>query len=198
MAIGYQEKGWEWTIEAFYHHLFTNDAAILGLAKELNYPIIIKRPITSSLIDGEIYQLDSPGTLLSFKKLRLMREYKWASSCFFKFNPYWKPLERQTATAFLSKTIGKRAYSLLWEPLLLGKFGKYADTISLAWFWARIAKRTTNLAYPEGGFLNLQTSVWQKKLKKKEGKFFTMSLFRRFLKIREKSRLATMGYLIKS
>lgn len=170
LAIGYQEKGWEWTLEAFYHHLFTNDAAILGLAKELNYPVIIKRPITSSLIDGEIYQLDSPGTLLAFKKLSFTERIQMgAVLAFFKFNPYWKPLERQTATAFLSKTIGKRAYSLLWEPLLVGKFGKYADTISLAWFWARIAKRTTNLAYPEGGFLQFANHV-AKAIEKKGGK----------------------------
>lgn len=154
LAIGYQEKGWEWTLEKFYHHWFTNDKAILNLAKELQYPVLIKRPKTNSLIDDKIYQLDSPGTLFTFKKLsfgeRLQMGIVLAS---LRFNPFWKPLEKETATAFLSKTIGKKAYQILWEPLLVGKFGKYADTISLAWFWARIAKRTTNLAYPEGGFL---------------------------------------------
>src|SRR5438270_14081883 len=71
LAIGYQEKGWDWTLEAFYHHWFTNDKAILDLAKELHFPVVIKRPKTSSLIDGKIYQLDSPLTLLTFKKLSL-------------------------------------------------------------------------------------------------------------------------------
>jgi protoporphyrinogen oxidase len=160
LAIGYQEKGWKWTLEAFYHHLFTNDKAILGLAKELNYPIIIKRPITSSLIEGKIYQLDSPETLLTFKKLTLIERLQMGIVlAFFRFNPFWKPLEKSTATSFLSKTIGKKAYKLLWEPLLVGKFGKYADTVSLAWFWARIAKRTTYLAYPEGGFLKFAQHI---------------------------------------
>ncbi len=162
LAIGYQEKGWEWTLEAFYHHLFTNDKAILDLAKELDFPILIKRPETSHLIDGKIYQLDSPKTLLTFKKLSLPERLQMAFSLApLRFNPFWKPLERYTATSYLKKTIGEKAYKIFWEPLLVGKFGKYADTISLAWFWARIAKRTTNLAYPQGGFLKFAQHIAQ-------------------------------------
>ncbi len=160
LAIGYQEKGWDWTFESFYHHWFTNDKAILGLAKELKFPVLIRRPQTNSYIDGKIYQLDSPGTLLSFKKLSLSERLQMGFAlAFLRFNPYWKSLERFTAAGFLSKTMGKKAYKILWEPLLIGKFGEYANTVSLAWFWARIAKRTTNLAYPEGGFLRFAQRV---------------------------------------
>jgi protoporphyrinogen oxidase len=49
--------------------------------------------------------------------------------------------------------MGKKAFSMLWEPQLRNKMGKYADEISLVWFWTRIYKRTPSLAYPEGGFL---------------------------------------------
>ena len=150
LAIGYQEKGWDWTLEAFYHHWFTNDKAILSLARELNFSVIIKRPKTSHLIDGKIYQLDSAGTLLRFNKLSLPERIQMGVVLgLLRFNPFWRPLEGVTATSFLSKTIGEKAYKALWEPLLIGKFGKYADQISLAWFRARIVKRTTNLAYPE-------------------------------------------------
>jgi protoporphyrinogen oxidase len=154
LAIGYQEKGWEWTLEAFYHHWFTNDEAVLSLAKELGFPVIIKRPKTSHLIEGKIYHLDSPLTLLGFKNLSLRERLQMGVVlAFLRYNPFWKPLEKLTAAGFLSRTIGRRAYKTLWEPLLVGKFGEYTDQISLAWFWARIVKRTTNLAYPEGGFL---------------------------------------------
>ena len=154
LAIGYKEPEWDWTLEAFYHHMFTNDDAILGLARKLKYPIVIKRPKTSSLIDGKTYQLDSPTTLLTFQGLSLRERIQMGAVLgFLRYNPFWKPFEKITATAFLSKTLGKHGYKKLWEPLLVGKFGKYADIISLAWFWARIAKRTTSLAYPEKGFL---------------------------------------------
>lgn len=160
LAIGYKEKGWEWTLEAFYHHWFTNDDAVLNLAKTLNYPVVVKRPKTSSLIDGGIYQLDSPKTLLLFSQLPLFERVQMgAVLAFLKYNPFWKPLEKFTATKFLSSTIGKNAYQKIWYPLLFGKFGEYTNTISLAWFWARIAKRTTSLAYPEGGFLQFAKTL---------------------------------------
>ncbi|KKR71552.1 MAG: hypothetical protein UU81_C0002G0015 [Microgenomates group bacterium GW2011_GWC1_41_8] len=169
LAIGYQEKGWEWTMEAFYHHWFTNDASILGLAEELNFPVIIKRPKTSSLIDGKIYQLDSPRTLLSFAKLSFSERVQMGVVlAFLRFNPFWRPLEKVSATKFLSKTVGKNAYELLWKPLLMSKFGKYTESISLAWFWARIVKRTTNLAYPKGGFLRFAQHL-AKVIQKKGG-----------------------------
>ncbi|HVA96867.1 MAG TPA: FAD-dependent oxidoreductase [Candidatus Acidoferrales bacterium] len=172
LAIGYQEKGWDWTLEAFYHHWFTNDKAILDLAKELDFPVLIKRPRTAHLVDGKIMQLDSPGTLLSFKKLTIAERLQMGLTiASLRFNPFWKPLERYTATAFLKKTIGKKAYEIFWEPLLVGKFGKYADSISLAWFWSRVAKRTTNLAYPEGGFLRFAKHIADV-VEKKGGKIY--------------------------
>ncbi len=172
LAVGYQEKGWKWTFESFYHHWFTNDKAILGLAKELDYPVLIKRPKTNSYIDGKIYELDSPATLLKFKKISFLQRLQMGLVlAFLKFNPFWKPLEKFTATDFLSKTIGKKAYKILWEPLLIGKFGKYAKNVSLAWFWARIAKRTTSLAYPEGGFLKFAQTI-ANEIKRQGGKFY--------------------------
>lgn len=154
LAIGYRESGWDWTLEEFYHHLFTNDKSILSLAQELHFPIITKRPKTSSYIDEKIYQLDSPLTLLGFQKLPLVERLRMGFVlAALRYNPFWKPFEKFTAASFLSKTMGEKAYKTLWEPMLVNKFGEFTPEISLAWFWARIAKRTTSLAYPEGGFL---------------------------------------------
>ena len=169
LAIGYQEKDWDWTLEAFYHHWFTNDKAVLTLAKELNFPVIIRRPETSHLIDNKIYQLDSPKTLLTFQKLSLRERIQMAIALApLRFNPFWKPLEKYTTTGYLKKIIGEKAYKILWEPLLVGKFNKYADTVSLAWFWGRFAKRTTQLAYPEGGFLRFAKRI-EEAVQKKGG-----------------------------
>lgn len=166
LAIGYQEKEWDWTLEAFYHHWFLSDTTVLDLARELSYPVVIRRPKTSHLIDGKIYQLDSPMTLLTFKKLSVVQRVQMGLVLsLFRFNPFWRPLERFSATAFLSRTIGDKAYKIFWEPLLVGKFGKHANEISLAWFWARIAKRTTKLAYPKGGFLQFAKRLSEEVIK---------------------------------
>lgn len=154
LAIGYKEKAWEWSLEKHYHHWFTNDSNILGLAREINHNVLIKRPKTSSYVDGEIFKFDAPIDVLTFPKLPLIDRVRMAGVIgMLRYDPFWKPLERFNAATFLPKAMGERAYQLLWEPLFHNKFGDYASNISLAWFWARIAKRTPSLAYPEGGFL---------------------------------------------
>lgn len=156
LALGYSEKKWEWTLEHHYHHWFTNDDSILNLAKDTGYPVIIKRPKTSVRIENKTYQLDSPLKLLTFPKLSFFERIRMAGvfALLFRFNPFWKTLENLKTTKLLPTLIGKKAYKLIWEPQLINKLGKYADDISLVWFWARIKKRTTSLAYPKGGFLN--------------------------------------------
>lgn len=154
LAIGYQEKTWEWTLEKHYHHWFTSDNFVLELAQEIGQPVLIKRPKTSVFIGGQTYQLDSPAAILRFPKLPLLDKLRMSAVlAFLKLNPYWKPLEKLNAIKVLSVTMGKKAFGMLWEPQLRNKMGKYADEISLVWFWTRINKRTPSLAYPEGGFL---------------------------------------------
>src|SRR5258706_937298 len=172
LAIGYQEKGWDWSLEKYYHHWFTNDASVLNLAKEIGHPVLIKRPKTSVYIDHQIYQLDSISSLLTFQKLALLERIRMGLVLgLLKFNPFWKPLEKLHADSFLPKAMGKRAYEMIWEPLLVAKFGQYMPVISLAWFWARITKRTPSLAYPEGGFLKF-ANVLSKKIESMGGKIF--------------------------
>lgn len=160
LAIGYSEKNWDWTLEKFYHHWFTNDDDVLSLASELSYPVTITRPKTSSFINGKSYQLDSPLTLLRFPLLSIVDRLRMGVVlAILRYNPFWKPLEKFSAEKVLAKWMGIKGYSLLWKPLLRNKFGDFAPSISLAWFWARIVKRTPSLAYPEGGFLRFAEAL---------------------------------------
>jgi len=171
LAIGFGRKNWEWSLEKHYHHWFTNDKSVLKLAKEINFEVIIKRPKTSIYCDGKNYQLDSLKSLIKFPLLSLVDRLRMAGILgFFKFNPFWKPLERISASKFLRIAMGKNVYTKIWEPQLRNKFGKYIDQISLAWFWARIKKRTPNLLYPNGGFLKFAETL-VKECEKKGGKF---------------------------
>ncbi len=172
LALGFKENVWDWTLEKHYHHWFTNDKSVLDLAKEINHDVLIKRPITSVYLnDGKIYQLDSPIAVLKFAKLSILERLRMAAvlGLFFKYNPIWKPLEKINAEPFLKSSMGKKTYELIWEPQLLSKFGKYKNDVSLAWFWARVHKRTTKLAYPNGGFLDFANHL-VKEVEKKGGK----------------------------
>lgn len=160
LAYGFKEKTWDWSLEFAYHHWFTNDSAMMGLIRELKLEdkLIIKRPITANLLpyvpaSPQIAQLDSPMNLLTFPGLSIIDKFRTAAMlAYLKITPFWKPLEKTTAEHLLTSIGGKRAYQVLWEPLLVGKFDTYAAKVSAAWFWARIKKRTPSLAYMQGGF----------------------------------------------
>lgn len=160
LALGYKQDLWKWSLEQHYHHWFTNDKSILGLAREIGHLVIIKRPKTSSYVDDKIYQLDSPLSLLRFPKLSLTDRIRTGLALgLLRYNPYWKPLEKFKAEPYLKTIMGDAAYKKIWEPLMVNKLGSYASLVSLAWFWARIYKRTPSLAYPQGGFLNFAIHV---------------------------------------
>jgi len=170
LAVGYQEKGWEWTLEKHYHHWFTNDKFVLNLAKEIGQEILTLTPKTSVYIDNEIYQLDSPKALLKFSKLTFAERIQMgAALAALRYNPFWQPLEKVQATAVLPKAIGERAWNMIWEPQLVNKMGSFADEMSLVFFWARVYKRTTSLAYPAGGYLSFAQKL-AKHITKKGGK----------------------------
>ncbi len=161
LGAGFREQvddyppNWDWDLERYYHHWFTNDSEIFRLAKELHVTdkILIKRPVTASLINGARYQLDSPMALLTFSPLPLWDRIRTGLVLgFLKLFPFGQLLERWTVHDLLPTLVGRRSYQLLWEPLMKGKFDDRYRDINLAWFWARIYKRTTKLAYFVGGF----------------------------------------------
>lgn len=171
LAIGYKEKEWSWSLEHHYHHWFTNDKAVLALAREIHHEVVIKKPITSSFVEGSIYQLDSPLSLLKFPKISVLNRIRMgASLALLRFNPIWKPLEKFRAEPYLQYMMGSVGYKKIWEPLMQNKLGNYASIVSLAWFWARIYKRTQSLAYPEGGFLEFAQHL-ENEIKKMGGIF---------------------------
>lgn len=168
LAYGFKKPEWKWHLEAAYHHVFTNDTIILTLIKELGLSknLILTRPITATLYKDKQYQLDSALSLFRFPALSIVDKFKTAILLgILKINPFWKPLESITAEQLCISISGKNAYNTIWKPLLYGKFSHFAPTISAAWLWARIKKRTTSLYYIRGGFQTLIKTLENKILK---------------------------------
>lgn len=171
LAVGFKDKKWDWALEKHYHHLFTSDWSIRNLAKEIGHPIDFIRPKTSTLVGGQIHQLDSAMSLLHFSKLSVVDRLRTAIGlAILKFNPFWQPFEYTTAKKFILVIMGQESWQVLWEPLFKGKFGQFTDQISASWFWARIYKRSSSLGYPKGGFLALAFSI-EKAARKYKAKF---------------------------
>lgn len=156
LAAGFRAKGWEWPLEEFYHHIFSNDREIIRLAKRIGHPAFFTRPLSASLIEGETCQLDSAGSLLTFNKLKVIDRLRMGMGvAAMKLIRNGIFLEKYRVQDALPKIMGRMAYEKIWGRLLSAKFGKYLGKVNLGWFWARIYKRTADLGYFEGGFAGL-------------------------------------------
>ncbi|MEK7610878.1 MAG: FAD-dependent oxidoreductase [Patescibacteria group bacterium] len=155
-------------IERFYHHIFTNDRDILSLCAELKISGKLKvlDGKTSHLYQGKIYPLDTPLTVLKFSPLSFFDRIRFGLvTLYLKLKTSPGYFDRVTAVAWLEKWYGKRAYGIVWQPLLRGKFAADYDKISMTWFWARVKKRTSKLIYPDGSFQVLITALTEEILR---------------------------------
>lgn len=158
LASGFKgESDWSWPLERFYHHLFTNDDCILELTREAGLSHLLQEhaPVTSFRYEQANYRLDGPLHLLSFPHLSpLARLRTGLAMAYLRWHPRppWLTFDRTTAHAWLQRYAGRAAYDVLWRPLLAAKFGSFYKEVSMAWFAARIIKRTARLLYLKGGF----------------------------------------------
>ena len=156
LAAGFKADHWDWTLEKFYHHWFQSDADMLGLIAELGASdqVIFNRPTTVVFHEGKFYPFDSPARWIAFPGFSWLDVVRFgAVGAYFKALPNGVALERHTADAWLQRWLGRRAYELIWRPMLVGKFGlEYYKDINLAWLWARIKSRTMRLGTFRGGF----------------------------------------------
>jgi len=158
LAAGFKGKeSWDWPLEYFYHHLFTNDEAILNLTSALGMDDLLEvhSPTTVLHHQGADYPLDSPLRLLQFPKISLWQRLRVGMVlAYLKYHPKppWQHFDKILADPWLSRWMGERGYEVIWRPMLEGKFGAHFNEVNLAWFWARVYKRTPKLIYYRGGF----------------------------------------------
>ena len=159
LAAGFKEPGWDWSVEKFYHHWFASDKHMLGLVEELGWSdkVVFPRPYTVMFYKGKWYPFDSilkailfPGLGWGFNKVRF-----GLVGLFLRLTNQWRSLEKYTVDEWMRKWAGEKVYRMMWEPLVIGKFGEnYYKKVNMAWMWARLKARTTRLGTFEGGFQN--------------------------------------------
>ncbi|MCA9912189.1 MAG: FAD-dependent oxidoreductase, partial [Anaerolineae bacterium] len=117
--------------------------------------VIFERPKTSFWVDGTIQRTEiEPISVLMLPMSPLGKLQFMFGGAFLKLTPWWKPLERTTAEAWMQRWMGSEGYERFFRTLLVGKFGEYYDQVNMAWLWARIKSRTLKLGTFEGGFQN--------------------------------------------
>ncbi len=157
LAGGFKEPHWDWTVEQYYHHWFASDRHILGLIDELGWTdqVLFPRPYTVMYYNGRFYPFDSilqailfPGLGWGINKARF-----GLVGLYLRLSNDWRALEKYTVDEWMRRWAGNRVYELMWEPLMVGKFGeRYARQVNMAWMWARLKARTTRLGTFTGGF----------------------------------------------
>ncbi len=168
LAQGFRgHPDWEWSLEQYYHHLFTNDDDIIRFTHELGLADLLQfhTPTTTYFYQGHSYRLDSTRSLLAFPHLTLAQKLRMGLViAYLRWHPRppWQAFDAVTAHAWLQSRMGAAAYTTLWQSLLEGKFGQRYRDVSLAWFAARIRKRTADLGYFRGGFQAWATAVTSK------------------------------------
>jgi protoporphyrinogen oxidase len=155
LASGFRDERWEWSLERFYHHWFASDDAVINLINEIGEEdkLFFPRPTTSIWHKGVVYPFDSYLRAALFPHLSLFDKLRGGPvAIYLRMTRNWQSLEKHTAHEWLTRWLGQRAYQILWEPLLVGKFGDYYQDVNMAWMWARLHKRTPQLGYFVGGF----------------------------------------------
>lgn len=156
LASGFRDAQWEWPLERFYHHIFTTDKAIIGLANEIGSgkQIFFRGQVTAQWWRGRGYDLNGPVQVLRFPALPPIDRLRFGLAAFYlKYvTNNWQSLEKTTAARWTSRWAGQKVYQTIWRPLLEGKFGAHADEVNMAWLWARFKARSFKLGYFSGGF----------------------------------------------
>jgi len=155
LAAGFKEKGWNWSLEKYYHHWFKTDKAILSLIDELGLSehVQFHKPKTVVYHQGNFYPLDSPIAALQFPGFSLIDKVRFGViTVYLKYFSSWEPLEKYTAREWIKRFYGINLYEMFFKPLLIGKFSDFYQEVNMAWFWARFKARSTKLGTFKGGF----------------------------------------------
>ncbi len=173
-------------LEKFYHHWFSSEFDFVRkIAKDLNLEKYIVSSFTNTgmYFNSSFFKLSSPLDLLLLKPLSFISRIRLAFLVLYARRiKNYKKLEGFTAEKWLKKLGGEQAYRIMWEPLLVGKFGPYAKKVSAVWFWNKIALRGStrgkggkeSLMYYKGGFSEFTNAI-KSKILKNGSKFYLRS-----------------------
>ena len=160
-------------LDRFYHHWFTNDNEIMNLIDELGLSdhVEVNPTNTGVYYANNFFKLSTPWDLLNFKPLSFIDRIRLGLLALrARKVKDWKVLESITAEQWLQKLGGAQVYKVIWQPLLKGKFGRYANQVSAVWFWNKLKLRggsrgkggEERLAYFKGSFAALAEALADK------------------------------------
>lgn len=175
------------SLERAYHHIFRTDRDVLSLIHDhgLGKKLVWNRNSTGIQCNGYLYPFNSALDLLCFDAIPLFDRLRVGiAMLYLQRTKRFERLISIPAQQWLRKFVGRRAFDIIWEPLLKGKFHNQAERISMAWLWARVHTRANSkgpgrageqLGYFCGGFKILLDAL-QQTLKARHVRFRLQSI----------------------
>ena len=144
-------------VDRFYHFLCLQDRGYFRLCDELGIgeKIRFARARTGFFYQGREYGFTTPLDLLRFSPIPLVERLRFGVFALeARWRREWRQLDELAARPWVIDRIGRRAYEVIWHPLLALKFGRLHERISAAWVWHRlhrVARSKGRHGFLEGG-----------------------------------------------
>lgn len=142
------------TVDRHFHFFCISEHHFRNLASELSIDdqLVWSRITRAVQLGGRIHPISTPLDVLRFSPLSLFERVRFAVNVLKgRRLADVEALDRITAEAWLSESVGPRVYDTMWKPLLDAKFGRYASRVSAAWLCARQKMQQEKVAFLKGG-----------------------------------------------
>jgi protoporphyrinogen oxidase len=149
-------------IERYYHFVCGPDETTFAYLKEFGLYDRLKWTDTHMgfYYDGKLYDWGHPFALLRFPGLTFLEKVRYGLHVMrAKGVSDWRPYDSFSSTEWIKRSIGERAYDVMWKSLFHYKFYELQDSLSAAWLGTRIKRVALSrknlfqerLGYIEGG-----------------------------------------------
>ncbi|MFN9030643.1 MAG: NAD(P)/FAD-dependent oxidoreductase [Betaproteobacteria bacterium] len=163
-------------IERYYHFICRPDQTTFDYLKEFGLESALRWTETKMgfFFNGRLYDWGHPLALLKFPGLGLVDKVRYGLHVMrAKGVDDWRPYDAFSSTEWLKRSIGERAYDVLWRSLFHYKFYELRDQLSAAWLGTRIKRValsrkslfTEEMGYLVGGSEVLLDAVNERLLK---------------------------------
>ncbi len=159
-------------IERYYHFICKTDYPLFELLDELKLSHTLRWTDTKMgfYFNGRLYKWGTPFALLGFDGLDIISKARYALHVMYtKSIKDWSGLDKVSATGWIRKWVGQRAYDVLWKSLFELKFFEHTEQLSAAWIGTRIKRvglsrknlMQETMGYLEGGSATILRAMEQ-------------------------------------
>jgi protoporphyrinogen oxidase len=130
-------------IERYYHFICRPDSTTFEYLREFGLEDRLRWTETKMGFywNGRLYKWGDPLALLRFPGLGLVDKVRYGLHVMrAKSIEDWRPYDAFSSTEWLKRSIGPRAYDVLWRSLFHFKFYELQDQLSAAWLGTRIKR----------------------------------------------------------